>query len=147
MANPVFDKMVKRAKAIRKAHPKKKWQDCLKEAGAEVRKVGGVKAKKKTVGKTKTAAPASRKKSVTGVKAAVKPVRAAVKKVVKVAGVKPKKSTISGVYGKGLQHIRNINKLEADRKNAKGSEARRFIQIAINAEHKKLTKAGQQLKS
>lgn len=74
MANSAIQKISRRAKQIRKAHPSKAWQSCIKQASGEYKsgKISGTSSKprRRKVAKKKSAprkrAPRTRK--VTGVK-------------------------------------------------------------------------------
>lgn len=110
-----------KAVQLEKEHPRMSYQQRLKKAGAMYRKgeLGGVK----------------------------KPEKRSVTKVERITtvGASPKRlgrshDAVIAAHKKGLAILKNIERLELERKEAKGREAKNFIQRVINSEHKRLDK-------
>jgi hypothetical protein len=113
------------ASAIYKKHPRKKWADCVKQAGRQVKaenkaKVSGVKKKRKV--------------SAVGKKPAVKRKPAAKSKTIKATV----RIGAVGAVAKGKAIVRRIDTLEAQRKKEKNNDVKTLYAIEINAQHKKL---------
>jgi hypothetical protein len=111
------------ASAIYKKHPRKKWADCVKQAGRQVKaenkaKVSGVKKKRKVsaVGNAVKRKPAAKSKTI--------------KATVRIGAV--------GAVAKGKAIVRRIDALEAQRKKEKNNDVKTLYAIEINAQHKKL---------
>lgn len=117
MATNIFT----RAKQIRKTHPNKKWQDCVKAAGKE-QKVSGVKKTKK-IGSAKKVGTVKRKRtSIPKVKVT--------KKAVTVGRI--------GAVPQSKKLVQQINVLERQRKQLKNKDLRTINALEINALHRKL---------
>lgn len=116
-----------RASQIRKAHPKKDWQACVKQAGKEAKG-------KKVAGKKKPAVGAKPKRK----RIAAAPVKT------RISGVKKTGSAIKG-YSIGMVHVNNIAKMEKQYALAK-RDKKELLKHLINAEHDKLDILKRQLK-
>lgn len=128
MANTQFLKAIARAKQIRKANPKKKWTDCVKQAHKDLKagKVSGIRK------------PAAKK--------------AAPKKVARVKSVKTTKTKTVRLAGVGAMATRDLSKTIGDinscekmiqglrdkMKGTKGAERNLFTRM-INEQKKYLS--------
>ncbi len=112
-----------RAKAILKAHPRKKWQECI-QAASKGSAVSGVK---------KRVAGVKKKTTVSGVRKR------------KVGALPVKRATV-GRIGKASAIIGKIDTYEAKYAKEKNKLKKKFIAMEINALHDKLDRLKQQYK-
>jgi len=113
-------------KRYRKEHPNTPYATAQKKVSAEMKsgQISGAKKKRRRVGTTapaKKAVTGTRRKRITGTK--------------KVGTSKPRK--ISGV-AKGEQLLRQIERLEIKRREARARELKDIIQLDINKLHDQL---------